>query len=88
MQMNGYMTRKKKLTQDILHYLEKNPEAGDTLEGISQWWLYQLQIENALDEVASALMQLEKEGVVETRARQDGVKVYKIKKKSPLENSG
>ncbi len=48
----------------ILDYLHKNPNAGDTLEGISRWWLEYEKIDFTVEEVAVVLEKLIKEGKV------------------------
>ena len=49
------------IAQAIAAYVEKNPEAQDTLDGIVQWWLPEAQhqtrtalIKEALDELVAA----------------------------------
>jgi Fe2+ or Zn2+ uptake regulation protein len=49
------------IAQAIAAYVERNPEAQDTLEGIIQWWLPEAhhqartaQIKEALDELVAA----------------------------------
>lgn len=48
------------IAQAIVEYVEKNPEAQDTLDGIVEWWLPQFQtkprmaIKEALDELVAA----------------------------------
>jgi hypothetical protein len=65
----------------LLDYLHNNPDAGDTLEGIANWWLVQQRIEHVVEDVAEALDYLVREGVVRTYNTQGGIPVYKIKHK-------
>ena len=30
--------KREKIKKSILNYLKQNPDAGDTLEGITKWW--------------------------------------------------
>jgi hypothetical protein len=71
---------KELLSQRILRYLEKHPEAGDTLEGIVTWWLEQERIDRVVDDVADALRNLEKKGTVLAHRTQTGTTIYKFKK--------
>jgi hypothetical protein len=71
---------KELLSQRILSYLEKHPEAGDTLEGIVTWWLEQERIDRVVDDVADALRNLEKKGTVLAHRTQTGTTIYKFKK--------
>jgi len=75
------MTEKEKsFSQMILNYLQRNPEAGDTLEGIVTWWLEQERIERAVDEVAKVLESLVQKGAVRVHKTQNGTSIYKINK--------
>jgi hypothetical protein len=68
------------LSQRIISYLKKHPEAGDTLEGIVTWWLEQERIDRVVDDVAEVLRSLEKKGTVQAHRTQTGTTIYKIKK--------
>ena len=68
------------LSQQILSYLAKHPQAGDTLEGIVTWWLEQERIDRLVDEVANTLIILERKGTIRTHKTQSGLTIYKIKK--------
>jgi len=71
---------KELLAQRIISYLEKHPEAGDTLEGIVTWWLEQERIDRVVDDVADILRSLEKKGTVQAHRTQTGATIYKISK--------
>ena len=68
------------LSQRIISYLKKHPEAGDTLEGIVTWWLEQERIDRVVDDVADVLRSLEKKGAVLAHRTQAGTTIYKIRK--------
>lgn len=70
--------KRKQIAGRILDYLRKNPDAGDTLEGIACWWLGLQQIEISVNEVEDALNSLLKEGVIRTHRTRDGIAIYKI----------
>ena len=53
-----------KISRMILDYLRKNPDAGDTLEGITRWWLNMERIDLSVKEVAQALESLMEQGVI------------------------
>ena len=44
-----------RLARAILQYLSRHPEAKDTREGISTWWLQGQQIEQTVHELSKAL---------------------------------
>lgn len=73
------MNKKEGLARRLLDYLEKNPDAGDTLEGIAHWWLEQQRVEQVVDEVAEALDYLVQIGVVQVHKLRGGVPIYKVK---------
>ncbi len=66
----------------ILDYLRKNPAAGDTLEGISKWWLEYERIDLAMEEVAVVLEKLIKEGKVKRQVINEDNPIYKICKEA------
>lgn len=71
--------RLEKISIMILNYLRKNPEAGDTLEGITRWWLEAEKIEISVDEVTYALEILLQKGQVQRHKSGGGNTFYKIK---------
>jgi len=46
------------LGEEILNYLGKHVEAGDTVEGIVQWWLLEQRIEQGISETKRELQGL------------------------------
>ena len=56
--------RLSKVARQILAYLERNPDAGDTLRGVAHWWLLQQRIHTAVEDVQRTLDQLVKLGLV------------------------
>jgi hypothetical protein len=59
-----------KACRQILEYLAENPSAGDTADGIVQWWLIERQLIEARRAVESALQLLvERDWVTTTTAR-------------------
>jgi hypothetical protein len=77
---NGRMSRVEALSRQIFDYLQKHPEASDTLEGIATWWLEQHRIEQMVEEVADALELLVKKGALSAHKKTSGLTTYKIKK--------
>jgi len=76
--------KQEKISSMILNYLRKNPEAGDTLEGITKWWIGLEKIELSVDEVAYALDNLMNKDLIRTHKIRGGVTFYKVKKKDYL----
>jgi len=66
----------------ILNYLQKNPDAGDTLEGISKWWLEIERTEISVDEVAEVLESLVQRGLIRVHKVKNGTSIFKINKES------
>lgn len=58
------MKKKKEISKKILDYLKKNPDTGDTLEGITEWWLESERVDQAVEEVAEVLEALIKKGLI------------------------
>jgi hypothetical protein len=49
------MPAKKDISQEILEYLRKHPEASDTLEGITEWWVLSQRIQDDVKKVQEAV---------------------------------
>ncbi|HKQ52270.1 MAG TPA: hypothetical protein VJT74_07880 [Pyrinomonadaceae bacterium] len=66
------------LAHDILAYLAEHPDAGDTLEGIVQWWVLEQKIKRLTAGVMSALQMLVAQGLVTEHPLEDGRTHYRI----------
>jgi Fe2+ or Zn2+ uptake regulation protein len=62
----------------IINHLKKNPDAGDTLEGIADWWLELERIDTARYEISRILDTLVENGTLRVIETISGVKIYKI----------
>ncbi len=64
---------------EVLGYLEENPTATDTVEGIRQWWLMQRMAKYSAERVQTALKQLKDSSLIGTQQLDNGSEVfYKI----------
>ncbi len=64
----------------ILDYLRKNPDAGDSLEGISRWWINREKVDISVDEISEILENLIKEGKVKKQVMNGGNPIYMLEK--------
>ena len=62
----------------ILAYLSDNPDAGDTLDGIVEWWLLDQRIKFETRNVSEAVSKLVSEGLVVEHADADARTIYKV----------
>lgn len=61
---------------EILAYLVEHPDAQDTLEGITEWWLLEQRIRGAVTEVDGALHDLVANDLLVARQCADGRTYY------------
>lgn len=73
------------IADEILAYLLKHPEAQDTLEGITEWWLLEQQIRYAVTEVDGALDNLVADDLLVTRQCADGRIYYGLNRRKERE---
>jgi hypothetical protein len=62
----------------ILAYLSDNPDAGDTLDGIVEWWLLDQRIKFETRNVSDAVTQLVSDGLVVEHTEADSRIIYKV----------
>ncbi len=68
--------KENKARTDILSYLRRHSQAGDTLEGITRWWLLSERVSLSVTTIKEALEQLDTEGLILARDLGDGKLVY------------
>ena len=61
----------------IMSYLLKNPDAGGSLEDISNWWLDSERVDQAVDQVGAAVTELLKRGFIKEIQSKNGVSIFK-----------
>ena len=62
----------------ILGYLSENPEAGDTFEGIVEWWLLRQRIKFETRNVSEAVARLVSEGLIVEHEGSDSRIFYRV----------
>lgn len=78
---------RKEISNAILHYLLKHPQAQDTLEGIIHWWILEERIYQRTLEISEVLKSLVEKGfLIEKKiSKSDVLYSLNIKKKSLIE---
>lgn len=70
------MMEKSEMVEQIQSYLEEQPRAGDTLEGIAMWWFQRQRVHETVTGVYQALQELKASGAVLERKTADGKTLY------------
>ncbi len=78
MEQNPFDSEMSQVLCDILAYAAEHPDAGDTVEGIVQWWLLQQRIKHQESLVRKALAELMARGLMNERQGIDGRTRYQI----------
>lgn len=73
--------KKEEISKLILNYLRKHPQAEDTFEGITRWWIEISRIEFSAADVKEALESLQKNGLVRLHKTRGGTSLYKLNSK-------
>ena len=76
------MNKKEEISEQIVKYLQKNPDSGDTLEGIARFWLKFEKIDQSVDDVRDALEMLIEKGVLRRNETSTGKTIYELVKKT------
>lgn len=63
------------IAKDIAEYFSVNPNAGDTVEGIANWWIANQRFKNSTLLVQKALEHLVQQGVLHKKVF-DGREIY------------
>lgn len=65
-----------RIMEEILIYLDRNPRAKDTAEGVLQWWLAQYRYQIAIEKTQQALERLVSEGKLDKTVGATGIPIY------------
>ena len=76
------------LACEILRYQIRHPNANDTLEGITLWWLLEQKIHHAVREVEAALNELVERHFIIARPARDGRLRYRLNRRKENEILG
>ena len=60
----------------VLSYLQRHPQAADTLDGIVRWWLPQQRYSTAQARIEAALLRLVSQGLIRERRLPTGSALY------------
>jgi hypothetical protein len=75
------MPEKNHIAEEILDYLFKHPEASDTLEGITEWWLLSQRISYEMKRVKAAVLKLiEERWIIEIKGKNSTIR-YRLNPK-------
>lgn len=72
--------KEREVTYSILAYLSENPEAGDTFEGIVEWWLLRQKIKFETRNISEAVSRLVSDGLIEEHQGSDSRVFYRVNK--------
>ena len=76
--MENNELKRGQLRIEIINYLHKNPNAGDSLKGVMSWWISPTYKNNAnAEKIEEVLEQLIIEGLVKKVSLIDGTFLYK-----------
>jgi Fe2+ or Zn2+ uptake regulation protein len=65
-----------KLAREILSYLREHPHSGDSVEGISRWWVMRQRISESVYAVLQVLEHLQRVGLISEHRMADGRNLY------------
>ncbi len=75
--MENNELKRGQLRIEIINYLHKNPNAGDSLKGVMSWWIPSTYKNTNAEKIERVLEQLVIEGLVEKVSLIDGTFLYK-----------
>jgi hypothetical protein len=76
------------ITHDVLSYLKSRSKAGDTLEGIVEWWLLEMKIRQSCADVKAILNDLVAQDLIGEYKGPDGRIHYRTKSSAAEQNHG
>lgn len=84
MKNNQLTESERKLAVLLIRYMQKNPDAKHTAEGIARWWIMQQKFEEEIEMVEKVLRYLTKRGVLREKILPQNQKYYKINNQSVI----
>jgi hypothetical protein len=78
MKMQVDLKEQREVCYYILGYLADNPDAGDTFDGIVEWWLLDQRIKFETRNVSEAVSQLVSEGLIVEHEQADSGTIYRV----------
>ena len=73
--------RVRQVAREIEDYLRAHPQAADSLEGIATWWVSRQRIQDEVEVVQAALVELSRAGVLlEALDPMGGQPIYRLKR--------
>jgi Fe2+ or Zn2+ uptake regulation protein len=75
--------KRESIEKMILSYLDQNPDAADTIEGVTKFWLKKENAKITFSVVSRTLDKLQKKGIIQAFQGADGTTYYKLKKDQP-----
>ena len=82
MRLDQTTKEKKRARHYILAYLLENPDAGDTLDGIVEWWLLNQRIGFEIQTVSQAVAKLVADGLIVEQKVADPRVIYRANRTS------
>lgn len=67
------------VADEIISYIRKHPNAADSVDGITRWWLTQQRYETVMNIVQDALDMLVTSGKLQKSPTGDGKVIYSFK---------
>lgn len=74
------------IEEQIFCYLKRNPDSGETLEGLTKWWINQKGTDIPLQEVEEFCDKLVKKGLLRKHFSKNDSIIYKTLKKYDLQD--
>jgi hypothetical protein len=68
------------ISNAILHYLLEHPDAGDSIEGITNWWVLHEGVETEVDKVVEVVDELVSKGLLREVKNSTETKFYFVNK--------
>ncbi len=71
-------TEERRAIRDILRYIEKQPHAKHSAEGIAKYWIFQQRLEEHLNVAFGAIHYLVRKGFLQDVIKSDGSRYFQV----------